>query len=164
MPKNPRFGSKGFSQVAGPVVKNKLFFFFNYEYNAVGQSATPASPLVPTASGRDALDALTGVNYTAAAAARNYLVPGLDQFNNVRAGKESSRAIHEACKCQRSSSSKCRVRGVQRTPSFRGWTSSTMCEPERSLPEQFTKPASVSEVHLLSVGCEEFSEALRSGR
>jgi len=119
VPKNPRFGSKGFSQVAGPVVKNKLFFFFNYEYNAVGQSATPASPLVPTASGWDALDALTGVNYTAPAAARNYLVPGLDQFNNVRAGKESSRAIHEACKCQRSSSSKCRVRGVQRSPSFR---------------------------------------------
>ena len=52
VPKNPRFDSNRFGgQLGGPVIKNKLFFFFNYEYNPVGQSATPASPLVPTASG-----------------------------------------------------------------------------------------------------------------
>jgi hypothetical protein len=65
VPKNPRFDSNRFGgQLGGPVIKNKLFFFFNYEYNPVGQSATPASPLVPTASGWAALDSLTGVNPT----------------------------------------------------------------------------------------------------
>jgi hypothetical protein len=63
VPGNPRFDSNRFGgQLGGPIIKNKLFFFFNYEYNPVGQSATPASPLVPTTSGWATLDALTGIN------------------------------------------------------------------------------------------------------
>jgi hypothetical protein len=65
VPKNPRFDSNRFGgQLGGPIIRNKLFFFFNYEYNPVGQSATPASPLVPTANGWAALDSLTGINQT----------------------------------------------------------------------------------------------------
>ena len=64
-PTNPRFDNNRFGgQLGGPVIKNKLFFFVNYEYNPVGQSATPASPLVPTADGWAALGSLTGINQT----------------------------------------------------------------------------------------------------
>jgi hypothetical protein len=73
VPKNPRFDSNRFGgQLGGPVARNKLFFFFNFEYNPVGQSATPASPLVPTATGWDALDSLTGISQTNLAVFKKY--------------------------------------------------------------------------------------------
>jgi hypothetical protein len=73
VPKNPRFDSNRFGgQVGGPVIKNKLFFFFDFEYNPIGQSATPASPLVPTTDGWAALDALTGINQTNLAVLKKY--------------------------------------------------------------------------------------------
>jgi hypothetical protein len=73
VPKNPRLDSNRFGgQVGGPVIKNKLFFFFDFEYNPIGQSATPASPLVPTTDGWAALDALTGINQTNLAVLKKY--------------------------------------------------------------------------------------------
>jgi Carboxypeptidase regulatory-like domain len=49
----PRFDSNRYGgTIGGPIVKNKLFFFFNYERNPVGlTSGTPAQIFTPTAAG-----------------------------------------------------------------------------------------------------------------
>ncbi|HYL37885.1 MAG TPA: carboxypeptidase regulatory-like domain-containing protein [Bryobacteraceae bacterium] len=42
--------------IGGPIVKNKLFYFGNFEYGPIGQASTPGSPVAaPTAAGYAAL-------------------------------------------------------------------------------------------------------------
>jgi hypothetical protein len=74
VPKNPRYDNNRFGgQFGGPIIKNKLFFFFNYEYNPVGQTASPASPLTPTANGWATLQGLgSGINQNNLAILQKY--------------------------------------------------------------------------------------------
>jgi len=56
---NPRYDSNRFGgSIGGPILKNKLFFFTDWEYNPVGLSGTPSTACAPTAAGYSQLAAL----------------------------------------------------------------------------------------------------------
>jgi len=63
---NPRYDNNRLGgTIGGPILKNKLFYFGNFEYNPVGNAAVPGSPLqAPTAAGYALLSSMPGVSQT----------------------------------------------------------------------------------------------------
>ena len=74
---HPRFDQNRFGgNFGGPIKRNKLFFFVDYEYQVTGQTATPVSYFAPTAAGYATLSALPGINQNNLAQYRKFLGTG----------------------------------------------------------------------------------------
>lgn len=72
---NPRYDDNRLGgDIGGPIKKNKLFYFADFEYNPLGQAPTPANVInAPTAAGYSALAAIPGISATNLKVLQQYL-------------------------------------------------------------------------------------------
>jgi hypothetical protein len=85
---NPRFDDNRMGGTfGGPIIKNKLFFFGDLEYNPVGQATVLGSPVcTPTAAGFTALSSVAGLTANNLAIFEKYGVPAPTQEVQSTAG------------------------------------------------------------------------------
>ncbi len=63
IPLHPRFDDNRFGGTfGGPIKKNKLFFFVDYEYNPIGTIGSTGTVCAPTASGYATIQSIPGIN------------------------------------------------------------------------------------------------------
>lgn len=81
---NPRNDDNRFGgTVGGPIIRNKWFFYGNWEYQPVGAASSSASAIfVPTAAGLQTLNGLSGINKTNLGVFEKYVPTAASQFGN----------------------------------------------------------------------------------
>ncbi len=76
-PSNPRYDNNRFGgQIGGPILKNRLFFFVNFEQEPVGQAAGAGASCSPTAASLAIINATPGLSATNVAIFEKYVQPG----------------------------------------------------------------------------------------
>ena len=74
---NPRLDDNRFGgTIGGPIIQNRLFYFFSFERNPVGVASAPGRPFSsPTANGFAALDRIQGLSSTNLEVLKRYVPP-----------------------------------------------------------------------------------------
>lgn len=87
-PTNPRYDNNRLGgQIGGPILKNKWFYFGNFEYNPVGQASSPAGQVfAPTTAGYSLLQADPQVNKTNLGVLQQYAVASAAATDTVKVG------------------------------------------------------------------------------
>jgi hypothetical protein len=71
--------------IGGPILKNKLFYFGNFEYSPTGNSSPGATAVsAPTAAGYQMLDGLSGISKTNLQVLEKYVAPAQSASGFVR--------------------------------------------------------------------------------
>jgi len=74
IPLHPRFDDNRFGGIfGGPIKRNKLFFFVNYEYNPIGTIGASGTVCAPTSNGYNTLNGISGINQTNLSQLQKYL-------------------------------------------------------------------------------------------
>ena len=92
---NPRYDQNRLGATfGGPIKRNKLFFFTNFEYNPIGQASTPgATVYAPTSAGFSQLAAIPGVIPTDLDMLKQYAVAAAPSGDTITvSGKRSQSA------------------------------------------------------------------------
>ncbi|HKD06910.1 MAG TPA: carboxypeptidase regulatory-like domain-containing protein [Bryobacteraceae bacterium] len=73
---NPRFDFNRIGgNIGGPILKNKLFYFVDFEYSPTGEASSPGAILAPTQQGYSTLSSLSGLSATNLAQFKKYVAP-----------------------------------------------------------------------------------------